>query len=90
MLDEYESAITEYNKAAINQPDNFAINANLALAYEKIKVDKAIEQWVKSLAIAESSSVPEEITSWIYDYVYNPGKVGLTTQMESYFNQLEL
>lgn len=90
MLGEYESAITEYNKAAVNQPDNFAINVNLALAYEKIKVDKAIEQWVKSLAIAESSSVPEEITSWIYDYVDNPGKVGLTTQLESYFNKLEL
>lgn len=90
MLGEYESAITEYNKAAVNQPDNFAINVNLALAYEKINVDKAIEQWVKSLAIAESSSVPEEITSWIYDYVYNQGKVGLTTQLESYFNKLEL
>jgi tetratricopeptide (TPR) repeat protein len=90
MLGEYESAITEYNKAAVNQPDNFAINVNLALAYEKINVDKAIEQWVKSLAIAESSSVPEEITSWIYDYVCNQDKVGLTTQLESYLNKLEL
>ncbi len=86
----YESAITEYNKALVNQPENFAINVNLALAYEKINADKAIEQLVKSLAIAESSSVPEEITSWLYDYVYNQGKVGLSMELESYFNKLEL
>ena len=90
IIGQHESAITEYNKAAVNKPDNFAINVNLALAYERINVDKAIEHWVKSLAIAESSSVPEEITSWIYDYVNNPGKVGLTEQIESYFNKLEL
>jgi len=90
IIGEHESAITEYNKAAVNKPDNFAINVNLALAYERINVDKEIEHWVKSLAIAQSSSVPEEITSWIYDYVYNPDKVGLTDQIESYFNKLEL
>lgn len=90
MVGEYESAITEYNKAIVDHLDNFAINVNLALAYEKINGDNATEQWVKSLAIGKSSSVPEEITSWIYDYVYNPGKVGLTAQMESYFNKLEL
>jgi tetratricopeptide (TPR) repeat protein len=90
MVSEYESAITEYNKAIVDRLDNFAINVNLALAYEKINGDNATEQWVKSLAIGKTSSVPEEITSWIYDYVYNPGKVSLTKQMESYFNKLEL
>ena len=90
IIGEHESAITEYSKAAVNKPDNFTINVNLALAYESINVDKAIEHWVKSLAIAESSSVSTEITSWIYDYVYNPGKIGLTDQIESYFNKLGL
>ncbi len=90
MLGEYELAITEYNKAVVSQPDNFAINVNLALAYEKVNIDKAIEQWTKSLAIAKSSSVPDEIASWIYDYVFKKGNVGLTMQMESYFNKLEL
>ncbi len=90
MLGEYESAIMQYNEALVSHPESFGLNVNLALAYEKVERDKAVEQWVKSLAIAESSSVPDEIASWIYDYVYNPGKVGLTDQMESYFNKLEL
>jgi len=89
ILGDYESAISEYNEALVNQPNNFPINVNLSLAYEKINKDKAIEQWKKSLAIAKSSSVPDEITSWIFDYIYNPGKVGLTTQLELYFNKLE-
>lgn len=90
MVGEYKSAITEYNKALINHPKSFAINANLALAYERINKNKAVEQWKKSLNIARYSSIPEEITSWIYDYIYNPDKVGLTSQMESYFNKLKL
>jgi tetratricopeptide (TPR) repeat protein len=90
MVGEYESAISEYNKALINRPKSFAINVNLALAYERISKDKAVEQWKESLNIAKYSSIPEEITSWIYDYVYNSGKVGLTSQMESYFNKLKL
>ena len=90
MVGEYESAISEYNKALINRPKSFAINANLALAYERINKDKAVEQWNESLNVAKYSSMPEEITSWIYDYVYNSGKVGLTSQMESYFNKLKL
>jgi tetratricopeptide (TPR) repeat protein len=90
MEGEYESAISEYIKILINYPNSFAINVNLALAYERTNKDKAIEQWKKSLDTAESSSIPEEITSWIYDYIYNPDKVGLTPQMESYFNKLKL
>lgn len=90
MVGEYESATREYNKALINRPKSFAINANLALVYERINKDKAVEQWKKSLNIAKYSSMPEEITSWIYDYVYNPGKVELNSQMESYFNKLKL
>lgn len=87
---EYESAITEYIKVLFNHPNSFAISVNLALAYERTNKDKAIEQWKKSLDMAESSSVPEEITFWIYDYIYNLDKVGLTSQMESYFNKLKL
>jgi len=87
---EYELAISEYIKILINHPNSFAINVNLALAYERTNKDKAIEQWKKSLDIAESSLVPEEIRFWIYDYIYNPDKVGLTPQMESYFNKLKL
>jgi tetratricopeptide (TPR) repeat protein len=90
MVGEYESAISEYNKSLINYPNSFAINVNLALAYEKTNNDKAVEQWKKCLNIAKFSSIPEEITSWIYDYIYNPDKVGLTPQMESYFNKLKL
>ena len=90
MIGEYELAIGEYNKALVNCPKSFAINANLALAYEKINKDKAAEQWKKSLNIAMMSSIPEEITSWIYDYVYNPGRVELTWQIERYFTKLKL
>jgi len=90
MVGNYESAIREYNKALTNSPNSFAINVNLALAYERTNKDKAAEQWKGSLNIAKLSSIPEEITSWIYDYVYNPGEVGLTPQMESYFNKLKL
>ncbi len=90
MVGEYESAISEYNKALINRPKSFAINANLALAYERINKDKAVEQWNESLNIAKYSSMSEEITSWIYDYVHNPDEVGLTSQVESYFNKLKL
>lgn len=90
MEGEYESAISEYIKALINYPNSFAINVNLALVYERTNKNKAIEQWKKSLDIAESSSVPGEITFWIYNHIYNPDKVGLTPQMESYFNKLKL
>jgi len=90
MVGEYESAISEYNKSLVNDPNNFAINVNLALAYEKTNNDKAVDQWEKCLNIAKFSAIPEEIISWIYDYIYNPDKAGLTPQMESYFNKLKL
>ena len=85
MADEYDLAIGEFNKVLATQPKNFAANVNLALAYEKKykNKDSALDQWRKCLETTDSSTIPEEIKSWIHNYIFDPTQAVLTAGMEA-------